>query len=459
MPLRPRSLRGRLVALFVLGTAAALAISSVAIYATLNAQIDHAVNTGLDSRADDIAGTLDPNKPSIREDEGFAIVLDSNGRVITASTAIAQPGNVLTPDEIRQAMGGPLTIDRSVAGLGRHARLLAKPEDIGSTGIVIVTGTALDTEFAARQRLLASLAIAGPLLVVVLGAGAWLVTGAALRPVRRLSNEADEISRLDIERRLEEPDTQELAQLARTLNAMLGRLAAAFEHERSFVDDASHELRTPIAILRGELELAVDDEDPAELRRAVASALEETERLGQLADDLLVLARAGASGLPLRAERIELSSIASEIAERLEQAEPSGITTRVIGNATIEADPLRVSQLITNMVANARRYATEQVLIDIAELGENARIRVADDGPGFPDDFLLVAFDRFAQADPARRRHSGTGLGLAIVAALAAAHDGQAQARNGEPLGGAVVEVTLPRTRSDKSHPSVTAVE
>lgn len=456
MLLRPKSLRGRLVALFALGTAAALAVSSIAIYATLNAQIDHAVNTGLDSRADDIAGTLDPQQPSIREDEGFAIVLDLSGRVITASTAIAQPDSVLTADEIRQAIAGPVTIDRAVAGLGRHARLLAKPENIGSTGIVIVTGTSLDTEVAARQRLLLSLAIAGPLLVVVLGTGAWLVTGAALRPVRRLSNEADEISRLDIERRLEEPDTEELAQLARTLNAMLARLAAAFEHERGFVDDASHELRTPIAILRGELELAVDGDDPAELRRAVNSALEETERLGQLADDLLVLARAGASGLPLRPETVDLNSTAREIAERLEQADSRDITTSVNGNAVIEADPLRLSQLMTNMVANARRFAEQQVVIDIAELGELARIRVADDGPGFPEDFLPVAFDRFAQADPARRRHGGAGLGLAIVAALADAHDGRAEARNGEPLGGAVVEVTLPKARYGRVQPPVT---
>jgi len=450
MRLTPRSLRGRLVVLFALGTIAAVGISSVAIYATLNAQIDHAVNSGLAARADDIAGTLDPTKPQIREDDGFALVLTPDGQVVTASATITEPAKVLTVDEFRQATLGPISVDRGVTGLGQHARLLAQPEDIGASRVVVVTGTALDTEVAARQRLVQSLALIDPLLVVVLAMGAWLVTGAALRPVRRISNEADEISRVDLGRRLPEPITEELAQLARTLNAMLDRLAAAFARERGFVDDASHELRTPIAILRGELELAVDSDDPVELHRTILSALEETEHLAELADDLLVLARAGAAGLPLRPEAVDLNAATREIAERVDPVDYRAIAITITGDATVWADPFRVAQIITNLVANARRYARSRIAIEIVDHGDHALLQIADDGAGFPIDFLATAFDRFAQADPSRQRQDrGAGLGLAIVAALAEAHHGHAEARNGPPLGGAVVEVTLPAAPSD----------
>jgi two-component system, OmpR family, sensor kinase len=443
--LLPGSLRGRLVLLFVLGTTAVVTFSSVAIYATLNAQIDRAVDDGLSSRVDDIAGALDLADPQIRADDAFALVLQPDGHVVAAAAAISQPTTVLTADELRRATTGPLIIDRPVKGLGRHARLLAQSEDIGSSRVVVVTGTSLGTLVAARARLVRILAVAGPLLVTVLGVGAWLVVGAALRPVRRMSRQAEEISRLDVGRRLPEPTSTELAELASTLNAMLDRLARAFEHERAFVDDASHELGTPIAMLRTELELAVDSNDVGELRDAVANALEETERLARLAEDILVLAREEAVRVPMRPEPVDLSALATRVVARFRDEARQNHTISVSGTAMAWADPRRTEQIVDNLLSNAARFARHHIGIVISDAGRQVRIAVADDGPGFPEPFLASAFDRFTQADSTRRRQgAGAGLGLAIVAALAEAQDGRVQARNGPPLGGAVVETELP---------------
>ena len=138
-----------------------------------------------------------------------------------------------------------------------------------------------------------SLLVGAPLLVLALGVVVWIVTGAALRPVERMAEEAEAISMSEPGRRLPEPiGDHELARLGRTLNAMLERIEAAFARERAFVDDASHELRTPLAILRGELELTAGDaDDPEAVRLAMASSLEEVERLGRMTEDLLTLSR------------------------------------------------------------------------------------------------------------------------------------------------------------------------
>jgi signal transduction histidine kinase len=449
MRLLPRSLRGRLVMLFVLGTSAVVTFSSIAIYARLNAQIDRAVDDGLSSRVDDIAGALDLADPQIRADDAFALVLQPDGHVVAAAAAITQPTTVLTAEELRRAAASPLIIDRPVKGLGRHARLLAQSEDMGNSSVVVVTGTSLGTLFAARERLVRILAVAGPLLVAVLGVGAWLVVGAALRPVQRMSRQADEISRLDVGRRLPEPSSTELAELADTLNAMLDRLARAFEHERAFVDDASHELGTPIAMLRTELELAVGSNDVGELRAAVANALEETERLAQLTEDLLVLAREEALRVPMRPEPVDMNALAARVVARFGDKARKNLAISVAGTAMAWADPRRTEQIVDNLLSNAARFARHDIGVVIANSGERVRIAVADDGPGFPESFLAIAFDRFSQADSSRRRQgAGTGLGLAIVAALAAAQDGRVEARNGPPLGGAVVEIALPASGS-----------
>lgn len=236
---------------------------------------------------------------------------------------------------------------------------------------------------------------------------------------------------------------------------MLDRIEVSFARERAFVDDASHELRTPIAIARAELELGLQrPRDHQAMAESMRSALEEVERLGQLAEDLLVLARADAGMLPIRQAPVELRSLAQHLASRL-GAQPGPAVDVTGPEVLVEADRQWLEQMLTNLVHNARRFAAGRVRIDVASDGDAVRVTVADDGPGFPAPLVPVSFGRFSRADPARGRiGGGAGLGLAIVAALTEAHGGSVEASNGPPLGGAAVTLRLPGAGPAANQPS-----
>jgi signal transduction histidine kinase len=229
---------------------------------------------------------------------------------------------------------------------------------------------------------------------------------------------------------------------------MLGRLEAAFEHERRFVANASHELRTPLAMLRTELELALRrPRSHDELEAALRSAAQETNRLSQLAEDLLLIARADQGGLPIRTERIAAEELLATVAERFTRpARERGQQVEVRpARAFIHADPLRVEQALANLVENALTHGGGAIDLFAVERDDIVELHVTDAGPGFPDGFLDRAFDRFSRADEARSA-GGSGLGLSIVALIAQAHGGSAGASN-RPAGGADVWLALPRAR------------
>jgi signal transduction histidine kinase len=438
--------------LFALGTGLAVAVTSVGITVVLDRRVDQAIDSGLDGRAVTIAGTLGKGKPEIGDDEPFAVVLDRSGAVLGSSPTIVDPGQVLHPDELARALAGTTILDRSVPGLSSDARLLAKADDINGQTFVVVTGVDLRALHASTGGLVTVLAVAAAALAAIVAGGAWLLIGAALRPVHRLTAEADEISRIDVARRLPDPGTDdEIGELARTLNAMLSRLAVTFERERAFVDDASHELRSPLAVLQTELELALSGPaDPVAQRAALVSALDETRRLVQLAEDLLVLSRASAGQLPTRRTSVDIGAAVGAAVERLAGSR-SGPMVQITGEASTVTDPDRLEQIITNLLANALRYARAQVRVDVRVVDGRAELVVADDGPGFAEDFLPRAFDRFSQSDPSRSRNAsgGSGLGLAIVAALCATLGATVVATNEGPDGGASVGVTLPAETGD----------
>jgi len=277
-------------------------------------------------------------------------------------------------------------------------------------------------------------------------AAVWLLAGAALRPVRRMAREASTISLTQTGRRLPQPSGRdEIAELGSTLNAMLTRIEDTIVHERAFIDDAAHELRTPLAVLRGELELtAREPGDEEAVVAGLASALEETDRLTRLTTDLLTLARADAGQLTPHPASTDLLGASRALAGHLPLRE--GVRIDVQGESTDAAtDPDWFAQIVTNLVANANRCAATTIQLTAGTEAGHARLIVADDGPGFPPGLLPHVFDRFARGDQARgRADGGTGLGLAITASLVHAQAGTITADNGPPLGGAVVTVDLP---------------
>jgi two-component system OmpR family sensor kinase len=249
-------------------------------------------------------------------------------------------------------------------------------------------------------------------------------------------------------RRLPQPEgDDEIARLARTLNDMLARLEAGLERERRFAAEASHELRTPLALLKAELELALRRPRSAEeLRAAIASAAEETDRLAALAEDLLVLARSDEGELRLNEKAVPARPLLETVARRFApRAEEAGVALDVDAPEALAArgDVARLEQALGNLVDNALRYGAGTIRLAASGQDGSVLLSVSDEGQGFAEDFLPRAFERFSRPDGARASDAA-GLGLAIVEAIARAHGGSVTAANAEG-GGAEVTLRLSR--------------
>jgi two-component system OmpR family sensor kinase len=450
-------IRARLTVIFAILMAAVLVVTGAFVYHSFAAQLDGTINQRLVSLAKELVGDIADGDSIVLDDFGegdsegfFAQVLNSDGSVAEKQDTAPEP--LLVPQELAGTPGR--LIERLVRGEtgsdARPARLTIEPAPGGS---FVVVGTWLEDRHAALQQLATLLWLTGPLLAAVASGFAWLLGGAALRPVESLRRQAALITEGDLARRLPAPDTgDEIATLARTLNDMLGRLEEAFERERRFVDDASHELRTPLGVLKTELDLALRrSRTKEELEAALRSASEESERLNRLAEDLLVLARADRGKLPLKRESIEAGGLLNNTATRFAaKARERGVRLEISAPAGLEinVDAVRIEQAIGNLIANALAYTPKGGCICVAAQVDGAQelvLTVSDNGAGFPAGFIKDAFVPFTRADIARsRREGGTGLGLAIVKGVAEAHGGSVSAMNARD-GGAVVTLRIPQ--------------
>ena len=306
--------------------------------------------------------------------------------------------------------------------------------------MLLVTGTDTDISDSADEHVEKGFLFLGPPTVLVAGLAAWWLAGAVLRPVERMRRQTADLGEHDDGTHLAVPATRdEIAALATTMNGLLDRLRGALAHERGFVADAGHELRTPLATLRAELELASRPGRSADdLREAVASAAGETERLIRLAEDLLLLARAEGDEPFLRTGTVDLAHVVAVSARgdgALADQRDVDVVVEGPDRLTIPGDADRLRQAVDNLLANAPRSALLP-----PPLPSSARL---------PTDFLPHAFRLPARHTARARADGGGGLGLAIVDTLARAHHGRARASNREN-GGALVEIELP-TIADRS--------
>jgi signal transduction histidine kinase len=440
MARRP-GLRVRLAALVAAGATAVLTAAALALYHDVTSGVSEAITTELEVRlADLVAGLDDPADAAATQRPVVAQAVDAAGRVLVP----AQATPLLTHAELAAALEGEVLVDRPVPGIGDDARVLARRLDDGHGDAVVgVTATTTAPLAHVRHRLVVVLLVGGTALAAAVALTGWVLAGAALRPVRRMAQRAQMISMTAPGERLPvPPGSDEIAELGSTLNAMLVRIEATIAHERAFIDDASHELRTPLAVLRGELELATQDDDLDAVRQGLRSALEETDRLSRLSDNLLTLARADAGQLPGGPMCTDLLDAVRAAVARI--ACPDRVTLTVDGvHRMVHGEPEWIDRVVTNLATNAVQHAKSQVRVTVDVGSNGVRLIVGDDGPGFPDDLLPRAFDRFSRGDGARSP-GGIGLGLAIVASIMKALGGSARAGNGPPLGGARVEVTFP---------------
>jgi two-component system OmpR family sensor kinase len=425
------------------------------LYLRLESELNRTIDTDLEGRAHQLIGQIRVADRGLRESARSALDErpDEFAQVVTPSGRLYRPGAqptsgpALPKASIKAASRGPVTVD--LPNLGRSddpERLFAFPFLFEDQHLIAVVGASLDNRDEALANLLTLLLIGGPIALLLASLAAFWTVGAALRPVEAMRRRAAEVSASGSRQRLPVPPARdELHRLGETLNRMLDRLETALQRERAFVDDASHELRTPLAAHTAELELALRyGASSDELRRAIASAIEEADRLSQLAEALLVIARSDKGELVVNLEPIEVSDLFATVRDRLSgRAEREGrsLVFEDASHGSIRADRLRVEQALGNLVENALRYGTGTVRVWSRASNGRMEIHVGDEGPGFPPEFLPHAFERFRRADTARSG-DGTGLGLAIVKAIAQAHGGEATARNANG-GGADVWIDL----------------
>jgi signal transduction histidine kinase len=454
--------RTRILAAFVILLACSTAVSVVAIYELLLVRTSDRVNASLRQEVEEfrqLADGIDPttgrpfggdlegifrlyrqrNVPG----EGEIVVMFSEGRVFDTISG-TRGGRVSLSEHagefasLRRSRGGEIETATETI------RYLAIPvnDRAGEPKGAFVVAASLTAE---QDEVTDSVQLAAIVLITVLliASGlAWVVAGRVLAPLRLLTETARSITETDLTRRIPATGNDEIAELARTFNAMLDRLEHAFAGQRAFVSDASHELRTPITIVRGHLELLGDD--PDERRETVALVTDELDRMSRFVDDLLLLARVERDDF-LRVGELELGALTDELLDKAVALGPREWELEHRAEARLVADRQRLTQAMMGLAQNAVQHTGDgdRIWLGSAVDGDEASLWVRDSGPGIPRADQERIFERFARASASRRRSEGAGLGLSIVRAIAEAHGGRVELAS-RPGAGATFSVVLP---------------
>ncbi|HWX97900.1 MAG TPA: ATP-binding protein [Solirubrobacteraceae bacterium] len=460
-PLTRLGLRLKVTLAFAVAMTLLLGALGMFVYLRYQDGLDRSLNQGLRSRADDVRALVMQADSGLRQagrsslaapGERFAQILAADGRVLDATPSLPAHAILSRSELSRSASRATLVGRKIIPGAAGSSRLLAIPVSAQDQRMIVVVGASLQQRDGALVELRTLLLLGGPVALALACLLGYAIAALALRSVESMRRRALHVSLVDPGQRLPVPaGNDELTRLASTLNEMLARNEVAFERERAFVADASHELRSPLAILRAELDVALMGESSREeLRLAVVSAAEETDRLSALAEDLLTLAQADRGNLPIQTEPVDVRELLERLNERFAQpAREAGAAiemTAAPGERT-GADPRRLEQALGNLLENALRHGARTVLVRAERHGQRLELHVSDDGPGFPPAFLDVAFERFTRADRPRTI-PGAGLGLSIVRSIARAHGGEAYISNGV-AGGAHVWMSIPDRPAD----------
>ncbi|MGW5396048.1 sensor histidine kinase [Streptomyces sp. NPDC003952] len=449
-PRRLGSLRARAAAAAALAMAAVLAAGGLWLYTLLRANLIENTTGRTELAARKVAAQYDtaslPAGGRLPAPEGgvdLVLVRDAAGAVVATSGDLKDTPELteLSPAAGRDMRSAVLPPARP----GAQRRVVVAVDAPGPPGAhdphTVYAATVLGDVDDANRAVALGLLAGAPPLIAFAALLAWWVTGHALRPVTAIRTGLAAVTGSELDRRVPDPGgADEIAQLARTVNATLDRLERSDARQRQFTADASHELRNPLAAVRARLEVALRDPD----RESVAAALADTERLQRIAADLLLLARLDGDGGPApRSEPVDLALLAAEDAAR--RPEP-GVALRLDARAPVPAagDPARLERALANLVDNALRYARTGVTVRAFAENGWALLEVTDDGPGIPEADRDRVFERFVRLDADRSRAGGgTGLGLAIAREIARAHGGEVRALPA-PAGGARLVLRVP---------------
>jgi signal transduction histidine kinase len=473
-----------------LAATAGLALALFGVALLLRAELRTSLSNGLDNTARqgarEVAALADahrlPDPVPVADGTITVQVLNAQGRIVDASPGADLLVPLLPPGQAaaNARTGRALVMAGPPHGLPGEIRVVTVATGGGET---VIAAVAADQERNTVAALTRALLIGTPLLLLLLAGAIWLVVGTTLRPIAELRRGAQDVTRTGRPSALPVPEAHdEVHSLALTLNDMLSRLGQAQERQRGLVSDTAHELRSPIASIRAQLEVALDHPDSQDWRQTASDVLEDTLRLARLAEDLLMLARLDERDGRRHADlRVDLAALVGAEVSRhdgsrvpvilasqdlaaqdqtaqdqtaydqagQDQAAQDQAAQDQAGQArggqarggqepcavTGDADGLR--RMLGNLIDNAVRYAGTRVTVGIARDGPRVRLTVTDDGPGIPPGDRQRAFGRFARLDDARSRdgddQGGAGLGLAIVRATAHAHDGSAWLEDAQP--------------------------
>ncbi len=442
------SLRARLMTIGVLGVAGALVLGGLVLYAVLTAALTRTVQASALSSAREVALLVETNRlPDPVPVSGAQVVqvIDAQGRVVSGSPTADRLTALLTPEERLAAVAGDAVVVAGArAGLSGNLQVAALEANAGGRRVTVVAAApTADVETSGRTlRLL--LLVLFPLLLALLAVIAWRIIGAALRPVEALRLGAARIDSTSSDtERLPVPATRdEISALATTLNEMLDRVAAARRTQRAFVADAAHELRSPLASIRTQLEVA---QRLGEGEQLTPELLAEVERLSALVEDLLLLARTDDGRGGTEGDLVEVGALVSAVAGRYAGARvPLRLDDPGDRSLLVRVAERDLVRMLTNIIDNAERHARSAVVVELQAGPSDVRVCICDDGHGIPEADRERVFDRFTRLDEARDRdRGGSGLGLAITRELVRRAGGTIRLEDAEP--GVRVVITLPR--------------
>ena len=429
-------IRLRLTLAFALALVAVLACACAFVFLRMRSDMDQAIDGALATRMVAAMSLLDRGAALGfadagllgERDESLAQLLRPDGKMVFSLGAVHVAA--VTGADLRRATREPVQFDRRLPGFDDAARVYARPAPGRQGRLVMAVGESLADRNEALNGLIRAFVVAGSVAVVLASLLGYALASAALAPVETMRRRAAAITlRGEPERLPLGPARDEIRRLGETLNEMLDRLRQSFERERRFVADASHELRSPIAVIKTELEGALrSGAIRGDQRVALVAAVTECDRLAELAEDLLVLARAADGRLPIRPEPLRVRALLAGARHRfVDRAHEEGRAIRVDApeDLLVMADELRIRQALGNLVDNALRHGAGDIRLRALATGDGVEIDVTDHGAGFGADFADRAFERFTRVSESRAG-GGAGLGLAIVQAIATGHGGHA---------------------------------
>jgi signal transduction histidine kinase len=372
-------------------------------------------------------------KDAMRSLGDGVVILDGSGRPLAAQLDRLTLADVMP----RQSMPSAVTVDSATSEWRVHARSITIE---GGTYTLVVARPLMD--LAREQReVREAMFVVIPLALLLAGAGGWWLASIGLRPVTQMASRAASIPLTGTEDLGPVPRDDELGQLARAFNALVSRLRAALQTQRQLMADASHELRTPVSVIRTASDVALSREhrDEAEYRDALTIAGTQAQRLGRVVDDMLTLARADVGAYPLRPVNLYLDDLIEDCRRAVAiLAAQRNITVNATGarDVPVRGDEELLRRLVVNLLQNAVQHSPKDgtVSIDVSPNGSRVYVRVADSGTGIAQSDRARIFERFVQLDPSRRAE-GTGLGLPIARWIAEVHQGSLSVESTGPTG------------------------